>query len=54
MSSVSIANTGKGYRGRNQYEILTDTSSVVGVGSTEIYLENSNSVYDVINLLNTG
>ena len=54
VSSVSIANTGKGYRGRNQYEILTDTSSTVGVGSTEIYLENSNSVYDIISLLNTG
>jgi hypothetical protein len=54
VSSVSIANTGTGYRGRNQYEILTDTSSPVGVGSTEIYLEDSNSVYDIISLLNTG
>ena len=54
VSSISIGNTGTGYRGRNRYEILTDTSSPVGVGSTEIYLENSNSVYDIVNLLNTG
>jgi len=54
VSSVSIANTGTGYRGRNRYEILTDTSSPVGVGSTEIYLEDTNSVYDIISLLNTG
>ena len=54
ISSVGVANTGTGYRGRNRYEILTDTSSPVGVGSTEIYLENSNSVYDIISLLNTG
>ena len=54
VSSVSIANTGTGYRGRSRYEILTDTSSPVGVGSTEIYLEDTNSVYDIISLLNTG
>jgi len=54
VSSISIGNTGKGYRGRNQYEILTDIASSVGIGSTEIYLENSNSVFDIINLLNTG
>ena len=54
VQSISIGNSGSGYRGRNLYEILTDTSSPVGVGSTEIYLEDSNSVYDIISLLNTG
>ena len=54
VQSVSIGNSGSGYRGRNRYEILTDTSNPIGAGSTEIYLENSNSVYDIINLLNTG
>ena len=54
ISAVSIGNSGSGYRGKNRYEILTDTSNPVGVGSTEIYLENTNSVYDIISLLNTG
>ena len=54
VSSISIGNTGSGYRGRTRYEILTDTSSPVGIGSTEIYLDNSNSVFDIINTLNTG
>ena len=54
IQSVSIGNSGSGYRGRNRYEILTDISSPIGAGSTEIYLQSSNSVYDIINLLNTG
>ena len=54
VESISIGNSGSGYRGRNSYEILTDTSSPIGIGSTEIYLEDSNSVYDIIDLLNTG
>ncbi|MAG48953.1 hypothetical protein CMO86_04590, partial [Candidatus Woesearchaeota archaeon] len=52
--SISIGNSGTGYRGKDRYDILTDTSSPVGVGGTEIYLEDSNSVYDIIDLLNTG
>jgi hypothetical protein len=54
IQSISVGNTGSGYRGRNRYEILTDTSSPIGIGSTEIYLEDTNSVYDIVNLLNTG
>ena len=54
IQSVSIGNSGSGYRGRNRYEILTDISSPIGAGSTEIYLQGLNSVYDIINLLNTG
>ena len=54
VESISIGNSGSGYRGRNSYEILTDTSSPISIGSTEIYLEDSNSVYDIVDLLNTG
>ena len=54
IQSISIGNSGSGYRAESSYEILTDVSSAVGVGSTEIYLENQNSVFNLLNLLNTG
>jgi hypothetical protein len=54
ISSISVGNTGYGYRASNSYEILTSVSSTVSAGSTEIYLENVNSVFDILNLANTG
>ena len=54
ISSISIGNTGSGYRGRTKYEFLSNVASPVGVGSTEIYLENTGSVLDLISSLNTG
>ena len=54
IQSVSIGNSGSGYRASTSYEVITDTSSIVSSGTTEIYIENKNSVFDLINLLNTG
>jgi hypothetical protein len=54
ISTISIGNSGSGYRTSSTYEIIVDTSSPVGIGSTIIYLENSNSVFSILNLLNTG
>jgi len=54
VQSISIGNTGSGYRTSPSYEIVTDTSYPVGIGSTTIYLENSNSVFSILSLLNTG
>ncbi|MAG49890.1 hypothetical protein CMO86_09670, partial [Candidatus Woesearchaeota archaeon] len=54
ISLVSIANSGSGYRVPTKYEFLTDIASPVGVGSTEIYLENTGSVLDLVATLNTG
>jgi len=54
IQSISIGNTGSGYRAKSTYEILVDTSHIIGVGSTIIYLENKNSVFSLLNLLNTG
>ena len=54
VQSITIGNTGSGYRASSTYEILVDTSHPVGVGSTIIYLENTNSVFSLLNLLNTG
>jgi hypothetical protein len=54
IQSISIGNSGSGYRADSSYELLTNTSSIIGVGSTEIYIENENSVFDLLNLLNSG
>ena len=54
ISLISVGNTGSGYRVPTKYEFLTDVASPVGVGSTEIYLENTGSVLDLISTLNTG
>ena len=54
ISAISIGNSGSGYRGSSTYEIVVDTSFPVGIGSTLIYLENTNSVFSILNLLNTG
>ena len=54
VSSISVGNTGSGYRASSTYEIAVDTSAAVGVGSTVIYLENTNSVFSLLSLLNTG
>ena len=54
ISAISIGNSGSGYRASSTYEIVVDTSFTVGAGSTLIYLENINSVFSILNLLNTG
>jgi hypothetical protein len=54
ISAISIGNSGSGYRASSAYEIVVDTSSSIGIGSTLIYLENANSVFKILNLLNTG
>jgi hypothetical protein len=54
IASISIGNSGSGYRSPYSYEILVNTSFPIGIGSTFIYLENTNSVFSILNLLNTG
>jgi hypothetical protein len=54
ISAISIGNSGSGYRSSTSYEILVDTSYPIGIGSTTIYLENDNSVFSLLSLLNTG
>ena len=51
IQSISVANTGSGYRASDRIEILTDVSTSIGIGSTEIYLDNSNSVFNIVDLL---
>jgi hypothetical protein len=54
ISAISIGNSGSGYRTSSTYEIVVDISFPIGIGSTFIYLENTNSVFSILNLLNTG
>ena len=54
ISAISVGNSGSGYRASSTYEIVVDTSFPVGIGSTLIYLENTNSIFSILNLLNTG
>ena len=54
VQSISIGNTGSGYRGQETYKIIADTSYSIGAGSTVIYLDNNNSLFNILNLLNTG
>ena len=54
VQSISVGNTGSGYRSSTNYQILSKTSSSVGIGSTTIFLQNENSIFGILNLLNTG
>ena len=54
ISLVSVGNTGSGYRAPNKYEFLANIASPVGVGSTEIYIENTGSVLNLVSILNSG
>lgn len=48
IESVSVANTGSGYRVANNYDILTDINHPIPVGFQTIYLENQNSVLGIL------
>jgi hypothetical protein len=54
ISSVSIGNTGSGYRAQPRYDVQTSTAATVGIGSTTIFLNNQNSVFQKLTLGNTG
>jgi len=50
ISSISVGNTGSGYRGESNYEIITTTSSAVASGSTIIPINNERGVLQKISL----
>lgn len=54
VTSVSIANSGSGYRVSKTYQLNSKLSSNVGIGSTIIYINNLNSFYKVLEFTNTG
>jgi hypothetical protein len=54
IESITIGYSGSGYRGSTLYEIETTTSFPIGIGSTNIFLENTSSVLNILELLSTG
>lgn len=54
VQSISIGNSGSGYRGSSLYEVQTTTTHGVSVGSTIITLNNENSVFKYLSYGNTG
>lgn len=54
ISSVSIGNTGSGYRGKKDFIIETKTLGITTAGFTTIFIGNQNSVFGILNVSNTG
>ena len=52
--SVSVGYTGSGYRSQEYHEIITKTSYPVSAGTTEIFVENLNSVFGILNEVYDG
>lgn len=59
IQSLSIGNTGGGYRASSEYDIVTTISHPVGVGSTVIHIANTEAVinklaYSTLNKISVG
>lgn len=54
IQSVSIGNSGSGYRGSSLYQVLSNTTTDIGVGSTVITINNENSIFKYLSYANTG
>lgn len=54
IQSISIGNTGSGYRAAKNYQIESDISSIVSAGSSIIFISNKNGLYEILKLTNTG
>ena len=53
-TNSSIGNTGSGYRNNEFLEILTETNHIVSAGTTEIFIDNQNSVFGILNEVYDG
>jgi len=54
ISNIAIGNTGSGYRANTKYELITNVTNEVGIGSTVITIDNKSSVFKALELANTG
>ena len=54
VESVSVAFTGSGYRSQGYYEISTKTNYPISTGTTEIFIDNQNSVFGILNEVYDG
>ena len=54
VTSVSVGYTGSGYRNNGFLEIITKTNYPISGGTTEIFIENQNSVFGILNEVYDG
>lgn len=54
VESVSVAFTGSGYRSQGYHEIFTKTNYPISTGTTEIFIDNQNSVFGILNEVYDG
>ena len=54
IQSVSISTVGSGYRATSIYDVLSETTTIVSSGSTEFFVNNNNSIFDIVNIQNRG
>jgi hypothetical protein len=48
VTHVSVGFTGSGYRSQEYYEIATKTNNIVSAGTTNIFVDNLNSVFGIL------
>ena len=49
VTAVSVADTGSGYRSKSSMEIITKTNHLITADSTRIFIEDTNSVFGILN-----
>ena len=54
VTAVSVGDTGTGYRCQPYFQIITKTNYPVAAGTTEIFIENQNSVFGILNEVYDG
>ena len=53
-TNSAIGNTGSGYRNNEFLEILTKTNHPIAAGTTQIFIDNQNSVFGILNEVHDG
>jgi hypothetical protein len=54
VTSVSVGFTGSGYRSQEYHEIITKTNHPISTGTTNIFIENENSVFGILSEVYDG
>ena len=54
ISNISLGYSGSGYRSLEKYEIITKTSSTISSGSTIIYIDNENGIFEKLAYSNSN
>ena len=54
VTNVSVGYTGLGYRCNPYFQIVTETSYPIAAGATDIFVENQNSIFGILNEVYDG